>query len=146
MSERRRIVILGGGFGGVYVARALEKLLRPGEAEICLVNRENYFVFQPLLAEVISGSIGIFDTVAPIRRLCKRTQLYVRDVEKIDLQRKVVTLAPSPFRPRNTELAYDYLVLAPGTRTDVSGMPGMADHAMPFRTLGDALAVADRAL
>jgi len=146
MSEKRRIVILGGGFGGVYAARALEKMLRPGEAEICLVNRENYFVFQPLLPEVISGNIGIFDTVAPIRRLCKRTQLYVRDVEKIDLQRKVVTLAASPFRPRNTELTYDYLVFATGTRTDVSGMPGMADHAMPFRTLGDALALRNRVL
>ena len=69
----KRIVAIGGGFGGVYAARYLEELLSPADAEICLVNRENYFVFQPLLPEVISGSIGILDTVSPIRRLCPRT-------------------------------------------------------------------------
>jgi len=146
VSAPARIVILGGGFGGVYTARALEKLLSPGEAEICLVNRENYFVFQPLLAEVISGGIGMLDTVAPIRRLCPRTQLYVRDVEKLDLTKRSVTLAPSVFRPRSTELRYDFLVIAAGTRTDFGAMPGMADHALPFRTLGDALVLRNRVL
>ena len=133
-----RIVILGGGFGGVYAARALEHLLKPSEAEICLVNRENYFVFQPLLPEVVSGSIGLFDTVSPIRRLCPRTQLYVREVERIDLARRVVTLAPG-IRPRSLDLPCDYLVIAAGTVTDFSGMPGLAEHALPFRTLGDAV-------
>ena len=140
-----RVVIVGGGFGGVYTALALEKLLRPAQAEICLVNRENYFVFQPLLPEVISGSIGLLDTVSPIRRLCPRTQLYVREVERIDLARRVVVLAPG-FRPRTTELAYDYLVLATGTITEFSGMPGLAEHAIPFRTLGDALRLRNRAI
>jgi NADH dehydrogenase len=135
---KARIVILGGGFGGVYTARSLERLLKLEEAEICLVNRENYFVFQPLLPEVVSGSIGLFDTVSPIRRLCARTQLYVREVERIDLKRQVVTLAPG-IRPRSLELPYDYLVIAAGTVTDFSGMPGLAEHALPFLTLGDAL-------
>ena len=76
-----RILILGGGFGGVYTALTLEKLLAeidPG-VEIGLVSRENYLVFQPMLPEVISGSIGIVDTITPIRRLCPRTTLYTRD-------------------------------------------------------------------
>lgn len=90
MSRKARVVILGGGFGGVYTARALERLLAPDEAEVCLVNRENYFVFQPLLPEVVSGSIGILDTVAPIRRLCPGTRLYVRDVEKVDFGRQIL--------------------------------------------------------
>jgi len=141
----RRVVILGGGFGGVYTARYLEKLLRPEEAEICLVNRENYFVFQPLLPEVISGSIGLLDTVSPIRRLCPRTELYMRDVERVDFARRTVTLAPS-FRPRALDLTYDYLVIATGTLTDFSGMPGVAEHAVPFRTLGDALRLRNRVL
>ncbi len=141
----KRIVILGGGFGGVYTARFLEKLLRPEEAEICLVNRENYFVFQPLLPEVISGSIGLLDTVSPIRRLCPRAQLYMREVERVDLNGRVVVLAPS-FRPRALELPYDCLVIATGTLTDFSGMPGVAEHALPFRTLGDALRLRNRAL
>ncbi|HEX9408895.1 MAG TPA: NAD(P)/FAD-dependent oxidoreductase, partial [Methylomirabilota bacterium] len=75
-----RILILGGGFGGVYAAMTLEKQLarevKRGEVEIGLVSRDNYLVFQPMLPEVISGSIGIVDTIAPIRRLCPRTNLY----------------------------------------------------------------------
>lgn len=142
---RARVVIVGGGFGGVYAARCLEKALRPHEASISLVNRENYFVFQPLLPEVVSASIGILDTVSPIRRLCRRTALYVRDVERLDFERRVVVLAPG-LRPRTLELPYDYLVLAPGTVTDFTGMPGLAEHAIPFRTLGDALRVRNRAI
>jgi NADH dehydrogenase len=141
----KRVVIVGGGFGGIYTARFLEKLLRPEEADICLVNRENYFVFQPLLPEVLSGSIGIADTVSPIRRLCPRTRLFMREVESIDLARRIVVLAPS-LRPRAIELTYDFLVIAAGTVTDFSGMPGMAEHAIPFRTLGDALRLRNRVL
>src|SRR5579862_6834963 len=65
---KKQIVILGGGFAGVYTARCLERMLRPEEADICLVNRENYWVYQPMLPEVISGSIGLTDVVSPIRR------------------------------------------------------------------------------
>jgi NADH:ubiquinone reductase (H+-translocating) len=141
----KRIVIVGGGFGGVYAARHLEKLLRPGEAEVALVNKENYFVFQPLLPEVISGTIGLFDTVSPIRRVCPRARLYTRDVQSIDLDRRIVTLAAG-LRPRSIELEYDCLVIAAGSATDFSGMPGMAEHAMPFRTLGDALRLRNHVL
>jgi NADH dehydrogenase len=74
--KKPRIVILGGGFAGVYTAMALEKALKRGDDyEIVLVNKENYFVFQPMLPEVISGSIGLLDTIAPIRRLCPATNL-----------------------------------------------------------------------
>ena len=141
----KRVVIVGGGFGGIYAARYLEKLLHPGEADICLINRENYFVFQPLLPEVLSGSIGIVDTVSPIRRLCPRTRLFMREVERIDLVRRIVVLAPS-LRPRAIELPYDFLVVAAGSVTDFSGMPGLAEHAIPFRTLGDALRLRNRVL
>ena len=119
----KKIVILGGGFGGVYTARHLEKLLTPDEVSIRLVNRENYWVYQPMLPEVISGSIGITDVVSPIRRLCSRTQLVMRDVEEIDLGKKIITLSPG-FRPRRMELPYDYLVIALGGVTNFYGMPG----------------------
>ena len=84
-----RILILGGGFGGVYTALNLEKTLKRelsrGEVEIALVSRDNYLTFQPMLPEVVSGSIGILDTITPIRRLCPRTNLYTRAIEEIDL-------------------------------------------------------------
>ena len=136
----KQILILGGGFAGVYTARTLEKLLRPEEAEITLVNRENYWVYQPMLPEVISGSIGLTDVVSPIRRLCPRTRLVMREVEAIDLDQRTVTVSPG-FRPVQTILSFDYLVIALGSVTNFYGMPGMIENAMPFRTLADALAV-----
>ncbi len=141
MADReKQVVILGGGFGGVYTARHLEKLLTPDEVSIRLVNRENYWVYQPMLPEVISGSIGITDVVSPIRHLCPRTQLVMREVEEIDLDRKIISLSPG-FRPRRLELPYDYLVIALGGVTDFYGMPGLMEHAKPFRTLADAVAL-----
>lgn len=137
---KREILILGGGFAGVYAAMYLEKALRPEEASISLVNRENYFVYQPLLPEVVSGSIGITDIVSPIRRLCPRTKLIMREVERIDLQNRTVTVSPG-FRPRTMDISYDHLVIGLGGITNFHGMPGMVEHAIPFRTLSDAIAV-----
>jgi NADH:ubiquinone reductase (H+-translocating) len=134
----KQIVILGGGFAGVYTARYLEKLLRPEEATITLVNRENYWVYQPMLSEVISGSIGLANVVSPIRQLCRRTNLVTREVEDIDLVNKVVTASPG-FRPRQLKLHYDYLVIALGNVTNFYGMPGMLENGMPFKTLADAM-------
>jgi NADH:quinone reductase (non-electrogenic) len=135
---RKHILILGGGFGGVYTAMQLGRMLRPDEVTISLVNRENYFVYQPLLAEVISGSIGLTDTVSPIRRLCPRVNLIMREVEEIDLHNKTVTLSPG-FRPRRSTIPYDYLVIALGNVTNFVGMPGLQENAFPYRTLADAV-------
>ena len=137
---KKQIVILGGGFAGVYTARCLERMLRPEEADICLVNRENYWVYQPMLPEVISGSIGLTDVVSPIRRLCPRTNLVMREVEEIDFDNRTVTVSPG-FRPRLKKIPYDYLVIALGEVTNFYGMPGMLENAMPFRTLADAIAL-----
>jgi len=138
-ATRKRIVILGGGFAGVYTAKYLEKALGRGdEFEITLVNKENYFVFQPMLPEVISGSIGLLDTVSPIRRLLPRTNLHVRDVEAIDLKNKTVMTSPG-FRPHPHIISYDYLVFALGNVTDFRGLRGLPEHALPFKNLADAL-------
>jgi NADH dehydrogenase len=142
-NQRKRIVILGGGFAGVYTARRLEKRLRrlgtrAAGYEIVLVNRDNYFVFQPMLPEVISGSIGILDTVSPLRRLLPHTTIVVREVEEIDLESRTVRTSPG-VHPHPSEIRYDHLVLALGTVTDFRGLRGLAEHAMPFKNLGDAL-------
>src|SRR6266545_1924557 len=128
-----RILILGGGFGGVYTAMALEKLLarevRLGEVEIGLVSRDNYLVFQPMLPEVISGSIGLVDTIAPIRRLCPHTNLYTRAIEEICLERREVTVA-SGVGSGQLKLGYDHLVIALGNVTSFAGQPGLAEHGL----------------
>src|SRR5437870_4109528 len=86
-SGKKRIVVLGGGFAGVYACAELEKQQRE-DYEIVLINKENHFVFQPLLPEVISGQIGLVDVVSPIRRLLPKTELHVREVESIDFDTK----------------------------------------------------------
>jgi NADH:ubiquinone reductase (H+-translocating) len=136
--KERQILILGGGFAGVYAARHLERRLAGRKVGISLVNRDNYFVFQPLLPELVSGNVDILDTVNPIRSLLKRTRLYVRDVEAIDLAARRVTLSPG-FQPRPLALPYDHLVLALGNVTDFRGMPGLHEHALPFKNVADAL-------
>jgi NADH:ubiquinone reductase (H+-translocating) len=134
-----KILILGGGFAGVYTAMALEKELhKDARVEIGLVSKENYMVFQPMLPEVISGSIGILDTITPIRRLCPNTNLYTREIESIDLRNRIVTTSAG-FRPRPYQVSYDHLVIALGNVTNLSGPPGLQEHALPFKYLGDAL-------
>jgi NADH dehydrogenase FAD-containing subunit len=138
---KKRILILGGGFGGVYVAVHLDKMLSRSEleeTEIALVNRENYIVFQPLLPEVISGSVELNHVITPIRRMAPRANLYTRDIESIDPVARTVTLSPG-VRPTPLTLSYDHLVIAMGTRLAYSKIPGMREHASPFKYLGDAL-------
>ncbi|HWE23753.1 MAG TPA: FAD-dependent oxidoreductase [Myxococcales bacterium] len=136
---RQRIVVLGGGFGGVYVAQRLEKLFGgKGDYEIVLVSKENYFVFQPMLPEVISGSIGLTDLVCPLRRLLPMTEVHVREVESVDLRRRVVVTAPG-FQPHAHEIPFDHLVIALGNVTDFRGLRGLPEHALPFKNLQDAL-------
>jgi NADH dehydrogenase len=143
--SRRRLLILGGGFGGAYTAMYLERRLRrflshdaDDSIEIALVSEDNYLVFQPLIAEVVSSSIGIVDTIAPLRRLCPRTRLYTRAVKIVDLGARTVTLEPG-FHPRPLVLEYDHLVLALGNVTGLAGIPGGQQHVLPFKSLGDAL-------
>jgi NADH dehydrogenase len=136
---RKRICILGGGFGGVYTALNLEKALgRRDDFEILLINKENYFVFQPMLAEVVSGSVGMLDTISPIRRLLPRTDLHVREIESIDVKNQTVTTTPG-FRQHPNVIHYDHLVLALGNVTDFRGLRGLPEHAIPFKNLSDAL-------
>jgi NADH dehydrogenase len=135
------VVVLGGGFGGVYTALALERLAAKGApTDVSLVNRENYFVFQPMLAEVIAGDVGILDTLSPLRQLLGSTHIYVREAESVDLERRVVTLSAGLTR-RTHELAFDHLVVGLGGVTDFRGIPGLPEHALPFKTLADAVRI-----
>jgi NADH dehydrogenase len=136
-----RVVVLGGGFGGVYAAQHLQRLAAKGAAvEVAVVNRENYLVFQPMLAEVIAGDVGILDTVSPLRQLLGGTDLFVREIDSVDVDRQVVTLGAG-LTPQTLELAFDHLVVALGNVTDFRGVPGLPEHALPFKTLADAVRI-----
>src|SRR6266849_7228253 len=99
----RRIVILGGGFGGVYAALHLEKLLaRKRDVEIFLVSRDNFFLFTPMLHEVAASDLEITNIVNPLRKLLRRTKVLVGDVEQIDLPNQRVgdcALVPDARQP-----------------------------------------------
>ncbi|ETD86327.1 FAD-dependent oxidoreductase [Rhodobacter capsulatus] len=131
-----RIVVLGGGFGGMYTARALARRLGR-KAEIELINAENYFVFQPLLPEVGAGSIMPAHAVSPLRFLLKGVQVRKAVVDSVDFERKVVIVFQGIQR-RPTEVPYDHLVIALGQGADFSRMPGLEEHALKMKTLEDA--------
>ncbi|NCU19530.1 cyclic nucleotide-binding domain-containing protein [Candidatus Falkowbacteria bacterium] len=131
-----RIVILGGGFGGMYAARALQRRLGT-VARIELINAENYFVFQPLLPEVGAGSITPANAVSPLRFLLRDVFVRKAVVDSVDFDKRIVTVFQGVQR-RPTEVPYDHLVIALGQTVDLSRMPGLEDHALKMKTLEDA--------
>jgi len=147
MNDKKRIVILGGGFGGTYTAMHLEKHLKKckDSFEILLINRENYFVFQPMLAEVVGGSLGLLDTINPLRKLLPKTKLYVREVDSIDVENKKVFLAPK-YSHSPTTIPYDHLVIALGNVTDFRGIAGLHEHALPFKNLADSIVIRNQVI
>jgi NADH dehydrogenase len=131
-----RIVILGGGFGGAYTARHLERLFRRRpDVEIVLVSRDNFLVMTPLLFEVCSGALDLRHCAFPIRAFLRTTRFVEATVQGIDLDRRVVHLAAAG---ESGELAYDQLVLALGAMTNRTMIPG-SEYAFTFKVLADAL-------
>lgn len=134
-----RVLVLGGGFAGMFAARELRRNL--GDlAEIELINNVNYFVFQPLLPEVAAGAVSLRDAVSPLRRLLHGVHVRQAQIFDVDLARKVVVIFQGLQR-RYTEVGYDHLVLALGQGVDLSRFPGLADHALTMKTLSDAMAL-----
>lgn len=134
-----RILVLGGGFAGMFAARELRRELGD-KAEIELINDVNYFVFQPLLPEVAAGAVSIRDAVSPLRRLLPGVRLRQAQIFGVDLERKVAVIFQGLQR-RYTEVPYDHLVVALGQSVDLSRFPGLAAHALPMKTLADAMAL-----
>ena len=135
-----RVVILGGGYGGVYTALRLQRAARRGRIQLSLVSRENFFLSQPMLAEVVSGSIEPPHIVSPIRRLCPHCDFHQAEIEDVDLERRQVVIR-YPDQPNFRHIPFDHLVIAVGASTDLSRIPGMAAHSFSFKTLGDAIAL-----
>jgi NADH dehydrogenase len=109
--EPTRILILGAGFGGLYTALRLEQLLpRDGSVEVTLVNRDNFFLFTPMLHEVAASDLDITHIVSPIRALLRRTRVVCGDVIGIDFERRHVEVRHGLTQHQHV-LMYDQLVL-----------------------------------
>ena len=134
--KRKKILIVGGGFGGVYTAKYLHKFAW----DICdveILSELNYFTFQPLLPEVVSGTIGGQDCVIPLRILLPNTKCRTARMIGVDFERNFIQFVQGARR-LVLERRYDHLVLAVGQTPNTDIVPGLADHAMPLRTLSDA--------
>jgi len=141
---KKHILILGGGFGGIYAARRLDKALgRDPKIEITLVNRDNFFLFTPMLHEVAAGDLEITDIVSPIRELVRYVNFFCGEAESIDLDSKRVTVSHGYVR-HSHELSYDYLIIALGSTTNFFKLPGVQENAITMKSLGDAIHLRNR--
>jgi NADH dehydrogenase len=137
--DKSRIIIVGGGFGGVKCAETLRKKLSPNEAEIVLFNEENHLVFSPLLAEAVGSSLGPLDVVVPLRQLLPGVLCRTEAVLNFDLAKNEVEHQSDEGHP--SRMSYDHVVIACGSATNLNVVPGMADHSFPLKSIGDAAAL-----
>ena len=142
--QRKHLLILGGGFGGLYAAIELERALAfQPDVEITLVNRENFFLFTPMLHEIAASDLDITHIVNPIRKVLRRVTFLHGEVESIDLARKRAAVFHGPHQHHH-ELSYDYLVIALGATTNFYKIPGLEERALTMKSLGDAIHLRNR--
>ena len=142
----RRIVILGGGFGGVATAQRLERLLahRP-DISVTLVSESNFLLFTPMLAEVASSSLVARHVAAPLRAACPRTTIRRATVEAIDLEARSVRIcASTDAQPES--LPYDEVVVAVGAVPAFHSLPGVSERAFTLKSLADATDLRDHVI
>ena len=146
VKERARILVVGGGYVGMYTAlrlqRKLKRELDRGEVEITLVTPDPYMTYQPFLPEAAAGSISPRHVVVPLRRVLDRCRLVVGEITAVDHAKRtasLVTLAGEEEGTGGEQLSYDELVLAPGSIARTLPIPGLADHGIGFKTVEEAI-------
>ncbi len=132
----KKILILGGGFGGIYCAKRLQKI-KFNSYEIELISNNNYFVFQPLLPEVASGTISSSDAVTPIRQMLKKINFRNAEVNSINTDKQQVGVVQG-FRKRQHFISYDHLIIALGQESKLDIIPGLKNNSFKMRNLEDA--------
>ena len=137
--------MLGGGFGGAYCARALEKHLGRFDVDICLIDRNNYFVFYPLLIEAGTGSIEPRHAVIPLRGFLKTSNFLRAEITGIDTTGQKVSYRLAGA-DREQIIGYEHLVIALGSITKMPQVPGLHEWGLEIKTLTDAIALRDRAI
>ncbi len=137
MSET--VVIIGGGFAGATLAKRLERQL-PSSSSICILSKDNFITYNPLLPEVVGASVLPSHTVVPLRLMVGRARIRTVTVDKVDLERKCVHYTGEG----RGHIDFDQLVLACGVNVNLAIVEGMAEHGLPLKTVGDALFLRNR--
>ena len=137
------IVILGAGFGGVYVARKLAPYVKKGEIDVTIVNKTNYFLFTPLLHEVATGGLSPRSVAEPLREIFAGTGVNIAQgtVEYVNAEKRMVGIANTIDK---CAIPYDYLVIATGAETNYYGIPGAERFSYPLKTVMDAANIRSR--
>jgi NADH dehydrogenase len=135
----KRVVIVGGGFAGLHLVRRLEGHIRAGEAQITMLDRNNFHLFTPLLYQVATGELPPHAIAYPLRVPLAGDRFVRAEVEAIDLKASVV-------RSSEGEFPYDIVVIAPGSVTNDYGIPGVKEHTVTVKWLADGRALRHRIL
>jgi NADH dehydrogenase len=137
MARASRIVIVGGGYVGMYTALRLQKKLHGGEAEVTVIDPQPNMTYQPFLPEAAAGSIEPRHVVVPLRRVLRKCQVLTGRVTAISNADREVTVALADGHV--TSLGFDVLVVAPGSVARTLPIPGLAEHGIAFKTIGEAI-------
>ncbi|MCI0390910.1 MAG: FAD-dependent oxidoreductase [Acidobacteria bacterium] len=141
MAEKVQIVILGGGFGGIYAGLQFEKIIAdPRGMKLTLISRDNFFVFTPMLHEVASGSIATRHITIPIRKIYRKCDFHEAEIESVDLRnRRIVTVHGARDGGHGHVIDYTHLLIAFGSVTNFFGLENIERHALTMKTIGDAI-------
>ncbi|MFL5925733.1 MAG: NAD(P)/FAD-dependent oxidoreductase [Gaiellaceae bacterium] len=141
----QRVVVVGGGFGGLLAVRGL----RGADVDVTLVDRQNFYLFQPLVYQVATGSLSSVEISVPLRQIVRRqrnARVLLGEVDGFDLERRLVSVRGLPNDGDGTELSYDLLVVAGGSRYSYFGHDEWAPYAPELKSLAGALDLRDRIL
>ena len=146
VEKKKKIVILGGGYGGVECTRKLEEYFKnEDDVEIVLISEDNFLLFTPMLPQVAAGMLATRHIVMPIRTIVKKTTFYEGRVKNIDPYGKIVNLWGTDEK-RGVSIHYDFLVVSLGSETNFFGMSDLEKHAYTMKTLNDAMTVRNRVI
>jgi NADH:quinone reductase (non-electrogenic) len=137
MPDRPHILIVGGGYVGMYTALRLQKKLRRNEARITVVDPQNYMTYQPFLPETAAGSLEPRHVVVPLRKVLRHCRVLTGLVTRIDHANRTATVLPVEG-PEDT-IRYDVIVVAPGSVVRTLPIPGLAESGIGFKTVGEAI-------
>ena len=143
-TERPRILVVGGGYVGLYAARRILKKMRYGEATVTVVDPRSYMTYQPFLPETAAGSISPRHVVVPLRRVLPKAEVLTGRVTTIDQDRKVATIAP--LVGEAYELPFDYLVIALGAVSRTFPIPGLAEQGIGMKGIEEAIGLRNHVL